>query len=113
MDAGQIGPPDEAQTPEIIDLRLRLDRRLSEMRTDRAVAEPDWHLLTRYILPQRGRYIVQTTSKRPKASSSRILDPCATKAHSQLAAFCMAGITNALAAVVSPRREPTTRYRGR
>lgn len=75
-------------------VRQQLERRLAELKLERSQVEPDWLDLTRYILPERGRYLVQTMARKPRATSSRILDPTGGKAHQKLAAFLMAGITN-------------------
>ena len=68
--------------------------RLQELKTDRTVLEFDWQEISELIVPLRGRYLAQTTPRRPRRSGSRIVDPTATKAHQRLAAFLMAGITN-------------------
>ena len=80
--------------PAIIELRRRLDMRLSELRSERTVVEYEWREISRLLLPERGRYLVQTSARRPRATSSAILDPTACKAHGRLASFLMAGITN-------------------
>lgn len=80
--------------PEMIELRRNLDIRMSEMRMERSVVEPDWREITKFLLPERGRYMVEQTVRRPRATSRAILDPTASKAHGRLASFLMAGITN-------------------
>jgi hypothetical protein len=83
----------EPEAPQL-ELRRRLELRLSEVRQLRTPVEGDWRQLTRFLMPERGRYLVQSTGRRPRATSSSILDPCGSKAHRRLAAFLMAGITN-------------------
>ena len=79
---------------ETYELRQHCDMRLSELKLDRTGFEPDWHEIAHHIVPHRGRWLAPLSPRRPRRSGQKIIDPTGTKAHQQLAAFCMAGITN-------------------
>lgn len=76
-------------------LRREADRLRSQLKAERREWEPTWHRISHYIVPTRARRCnTMFESEQRSKKWANIVDPTATIAHSNLAAFMMAGITS-------------------
>ena len=78
---------------ETIDLRNRLDRRMSALKGERETFVPHWRELTDFLSPRTGKYLVTDTNKGAKKNNS-IINSCATTALRTLKSGMHAGRTS-------------------
>jgi hypothetical protein len=92
---GQVVQFVRAEPSKVIELRRYVDRRLLSLRTERSSYFQSWRMLSDYLLPRRGRFLMTPNqATRGDILGSRIINETPLLAVRSLAAGLMAGLTS-------------------